>query len=841
MLCAAGAVHLLPRMPSGGALGLTLIGVLLLGRALPVRWQPYRYAVWAVFFMFSFTVWRVEWRLADRLTEENEDKVSRVVLRIAGLPKRSADSRQFEAEVLSSRPDGVPSRIMVSWNAPGYAGIYGRPDAEPAEFPALIPGQVWQMALTLRSPSGARNPAAFDYEAYVFSHGLRAMGSVRGQPKLLRDDGWVGISGSAQRARYYVREAMLPHIEGQRYGAVLLALTIGDQASVSADDWRVFNKAGLTHLVSISGSHITMIAAIGGLLTLAIWRRMRWRGQALAERIPAQVAAAVVALAVAWLYCLLAGWGVPARRTFLMLAVVGCTQILRLPLSLSRLLCLVAVVVVLLDPWALFASGFWLSFGAVYVLMASARWWGQRVQGERPGRREVLWRALWVAVWMQLAITAGLMPLLALIFNDVSVVSPLVNAYAIPVISLVVTPLSLLCGAAALIPGLDGLAGLLAWLAHGAMAVIMVPTQWMAAWPWSSFTVASAPLALTIWALIGLLIAIGPYGLPMRTLGWFFMVPALSWSPPRLEPGQWSLAALDVGQGSALVLRTSNHTLVFDTGVRHGPDSDEGARTVLPFLRAMGIRVIDVLVLSHSDTDHAGGALSLLKALPVGQSYASFDLEAHVNKSRRLLGDTVPVPMPRAMTTCQYGVHWQVDDVIFEFLWPVNQQAAGAATQPAKVSSKLRNKSACVLRVSGKHHSVLLTGDIGVAEERRLVGRGLPDVDVVIAPHHGSRFSSSDSFVKATRPTHVVSQNGWLNRYGHPAPAVKQRWQAQGATFWRTDWHGAITFVSGESGLEIQSERLDKPRYWQRPPIVFNAADSPNKHADKMKIELTTH
>lgn len=816
MLSASGVVHLLPAMPSIPDLGLILIALLLIGRVLPARWRAYRRVLWAAFLMFALTVLRIELRLADRLAIENEDKVSRVELRIAGLPRLSPDSRQFDVEVLSSRPAGVPSRLMVSWNAPGYAGLYGRKDAQPAEFPALVPGQVWQMALTLRSPSGARNPSAFDYEGYVFSHDLRASGSVRGQPKWLRDDGWVGISGSAQRARHYVREAMRPYVDGKRYGAVLLALTIGDQASVSAQDWSVFNKAGLTHLVSISGSHITMIAAMGGLVTLALWRRLRWRGMALAERVPAQVAASVVALIIAWLYCLLAGWGVPARRTFLMLAVIGATQILRMPLSSSRLLTVVAVVVVVLDPWALFASGFWLSFGAVYVLMASARWWGQHVNGGRLTRRVTLWRALWVAVWMQLAITAGLMPLLALIFNDVSIISPLVNAYAIPVISWVVTPLSLLCAGVSLLPGLDGLAALLAWIAHGAMALVMVPTVWMAQWPWASFTVASVPWGLTVWALIGLWVAMGPYGLPLRVLGWCFMVPAFCWTPARPQSGEWWLTALDVGQGSALVVRTANRALLFDTGVRHGPESDEGSRTVMPYLRSLGLSRLDVLVLSHSDADHAGGALSVLKAIPVGQSYASFDLPAHIETERRRLGDETPVSLPLATTLCRYGVHWEMDGVTFEFLWPLAPMHGTLRESAAPESSKSRNKSACVLRVTGRHHGVLFTGDIGVGEERKLVARGLYQTDVVIAPHHGSRFSSSPGFVQATAAVHVVSQNGWLNRYGHPALQVQERWQASGANFWRTDLHGAVTVMSSAAGIEVKAERRDHERYWQR-------------------------
>src|SRR5690606_9107706 len=332
----------------------------------------------------------------------------RVLLRVAGVPRLMPDSRQFEAGVIASVSAGVPSRIQVWLAAAQWAGPYGRADRTPASFPELVPGQVWRMALTLKRPQAARNPQAFDYEAYAFAQGVRALGSVRGKPQFLYDDPWASLPVIAQRARHVVRAAMQPYLEGKRYGAVLLALAIGDQASVDAQDWVVFNRTGITHLVSISGSHITMIAALGGVVVFGAWRRLRWRGRALAEHLPAQVAAALAALLVAWLYCLLAGWGVPARRTFFMLAVVSLTYIFRLHLSAFRLLALVAFVVVLLDPWSLLASGFWLSFGAVYVLMASSGWYGQAVGQAALTRWRRLPTLLSTATRLQLAITAGL-------------------------------------------------------------------------------------------------------------------------------------------------------------------------------------------------------------------------------------------------------------------------------------------------------------------------------------------------------------------------------------------------------------------------------------------------
>ena len=824
MLCGAGAVHLLPVLPSlevqmyaFGALGVLTICLCLPGW--PNRsWLSICTTGLLMFWAFALTgayvSWRAETRLQDHLHVSNEDLVSRVELRVASLPRIKARSRQFEAEVLSSRPSGVPSRIMVNWGAKGYAGPYADEHGPFAQFPEIVPGQVWKMALILRTPHGARNPHGFDYEAYVFADGIRALGRVRGNPRYLRDDGWAGLSVAAQRARYYVRKAMAPYLEGKTYGPVLLALTIGDQASVSANDWKIFNRSGITHLVSISGSHITMIAAVGGLTVFWFWRRMRWRGVGLSEYVPARMAAAMVALTIAWLYCLLAGWGVPARRTFLMLSVIGAAQFLRIPLSASRLLSTVAVLVVLLDPWALLASGFWLSFGAVAILLASGAWWGRLIHNNCGSRWRSILRTIFAISCLQMAITVGLMPALALVFNEVSVVSPLVNAYAIPIISFIVTPLALLLGLFAclqtIFPWFDALCSGIAWFAHAVFNFMMQPTVWLAELKWASFTVAAAPASLTLLAALGIFVAIAPYGFPLRLMGWVLMLPALVWQPARPALGEWTLHALDIGQGSALVLQTSKHVLVFDSGLRHSAQSDQGDRTVTPFLRAIGERQIDIFVVSHADIDHAGGTRSVLENHRVQQSFSSFPLARYLEiEAVRLKQPFLLQHAPLAQSPCRYGTTWAMDGVTFSFLWPLKQNVS------AKAGSKARNAASCVLRVQGAYHSALLPGDIGKLQEAALVERGLQAADVVVAPHHGSARSSTAHFVAATEARHVLVQAGLMNRYGHPASHTVARWQLAGATVWRSDRDGAVIVKSRQKELQVSAERQVRRRYWQ--------------------------
>lgn len=831
------AVHGLADLPDvrWPALGVAILctGLIALWRRPKVRADLC--IVCAVFLGFGLTVWQAQVRLADELTPGNVDRVSRVELRVTGLVRRDPDRRQFEAEVLSSRPDGVPRHIVVSWAAGGWRGPYHAPAEPEAPFPEIAPGQVWRMALTLRPIRAAINQYAFDYEGYRFAQGVRATGSVRGVPALLRDEPGVSLSVRAERARHAVREAMQPYLEGMRYGPVLLALVIGDQAGVSAEDWLVFNRVSITHLVSISGSHITMIAALGGIAAFWLWRRLRWRGKPLAERLPAQIVAACIALIVAWLYCLLAGWGVPARRTFMMLSVVALCTICRLPISGSRVLALAAFAVVALDPWAVLASGFWLSFCAVAVLIAG----GARMM--RESRDETLpasgalgaspageaahqstWgrivghvgRSLAIATRLQLAITLALMPILAWIFHEASLASPFANAYAIPVIGAVVTPLALITAALSVIPGLEVLAAGLAWFTHQILFWMMAPTVWLSAQALSQFSVAAAPLWLNAVALAGVIWALWPAPIRFsgRWLGWLLMLPALFWQPVRPEWGEWDLAALDVGQGSAVLVRTASHTLLFDTGGRRSVQNDEGRRTILPFLRAWGISKLDVLVVSHGDLDHAGGLRSLLTGMPVEQSYSPFSLSAWLRiEARKLKAE--PSVLPLAEVPCQYGVSWQMDGVSFEFLWPL-PPAAPVGTTRLRPRATARNEDSCVLQVRGAHHSVLLTGDIEAAEEAALVARGIEAVDVVVAAHHGSKTSSTPGFIEQVRARHVIAQAGSWNRYGHPADSVRQAWQRAGAKFWQTDMHGGVHARSRSDGVTITSILESSRRYW---------------------------
>ena len=740
--------------------------------------------------------WQAQARLDDGLSDAHHDQVARLMLQVTGLPDGDARRWRFVADTLEPAPPGIPSRLLVTWHA--------SPDGP--DLPALAPGQVWRMALVLRRPAGLRNAGLPDAEGRMFALGLRATGTVRGQPKFVADHPWAGPGVVIERARHRIRAGMRRALDGYRYAPVLIALAIGDQAGVAREDWRLFNRSGITHLVSISGMHVTSIAGVAGMLAAFLWRRARWRGIGLAERAPSRIVGGMAAAWVALLYCLLAGWGVPARRTFFMLATVLAAAMSRLPLTGGRVLAVAAALVTALDPWAPMAPGFWLSFGAVAILLRIV---AAPVDPSADLGRRVAAR-LGQASHLQLLVTLGLTPLLAFWVGQVSVGSPLANAVAIPAVSFLVTPLSLLCALFAAIPGAERLAAGAGQAGLAVFDLTMMPVAWVGEAAWASFDVAAAPWPWLLLALAGMAWALQARGWPGRHCGWLWMLPLLCWRPERPEPGYWRLTALDVGQGGAVLLETATRTLLFDAGPRHRGGSDVGEWVVAPYLRARGIRMLDDLVLSHVHMDHVGGTRAVLNAVAVGRSHASFDLdaflardarEARISEGRADAGAYVP---PVARLRCARGQAWEADGLRFAFLHPL-----AAEKDPADP-----NADSCVLRVQGARHSLLLTGDIGVAQERALAP-ALPPTDVVMAPHHGSATSSSLELIAATRAGHVIAQAGMLNRFRHPAPAVEHRWTAAGVRFWRSDRDGAVVAESLPAELRVRGERQRNGRYWQ--------------------------
>lgn len=738
----------------------------------------------------SWTVFQAHSRLEDALSVNHESVVTRLTFRVLGMAQDQTEQQRFEAQVLEPVPTGIPRNILVNWQDP----LTGKM--------TVLPGQIWRAALVLKRPHGATNPSGFDFEAHMFQKNIRAIGKVRGQPKLLGDDPFFSLRVGVSRVRHHIRHAMRQVSGDARYAPVLIALAIGDQDSVSASDWEVFNRTGITHLVSISGSHVTMLAAFGGVSMLWLWKRIRISGRPACERVPAKVVAACASLLVAFLYCLLAGWGVPARRTFFMLFVIGLSMIKRLSIKPTTILSVAAAIVTILDPWSPLATGFWLSFGAVWVLFAAGAQ-ALRNASELSQRSKFI-SLLKESARLQWLITLAMTPVIAFLFQQISLISPVANAIAIPVVTFIVTPLAILIALICLIPGADVLARGLGWLANVSMQISMEPILWLSQSNWAMLDIAAIPIWLLLLAMLGVGWALLPPGVPVRWAGWCLILPALVGKSERTGEGAWKMLALDVGQGSSILVTTRRHSLLFDTGARQG-SSNTGQRVITPVLRALGVDKLDSLMVSHSDMDHAGGLAHVLSTHPVQTLYASFDAPAWLERTQGSDFNQERGTQLMHFLYCRRGQQWQWDGVTFTVLHPEYLQR----------QNRKKNANSCVIHIAGAYHSALLTGDIGAKEEVAMIESqpGL-EADVVVAAHHGSASSSSELFVRQLRAQHTIIQAGYLNRFKHPDKVILKRWRDHGSVVWRTDHQGAIDIRSQRHSLKVKSHRTRIKKYW---------------------------
>jgi competence protein ComEC len=721
-------------------------------------------------------------RLNEALPVALEGQDIVVVGTIDSLPDKVERGWRFHFAVESAHaPDGtrlpVPSRIAL--------GLY---DDETTPDVQVHPGERWQWTVRLRRPHGNANPYGFDYEAWLLSEGLRATGNVRPANRQ-RLNAFVWRPHTVlDAARSALRQRIFSALPNQPYAGVLVALVIGDQRAVSQSDWTIFTRTGIGHLVSISGLHITMIAALFAGLLHWSWRHSFFTRASLPLRLPAQKAAAAGGLVAALVYVALAGFGIPAQRTLIMLAVVTAALWLGRITAVSQVLSAALAAVLLMDPWAVLSPGFWLSFAAIAcILMASA---GRAAAPLPDTAGQRLQHSLRGAVRTQVAITLGLVPLTMLLFAQVSLVGPLANAVAIPLVSFLVTPLSLVGSIAP-----DPLCGWLLGMAHALMDLLAQWLGWLGNLPLAVWQ-APQPDALSFaLAAAGTLWLLAPRGWPWRWMG------LLSWLPIMFNDAAspyrgFRLMALDIGQGNAVLIETATHRLLFDTGPAFSGEADSGSRVLLPYFRARGIGRLDGMVISHSDLDHSGGAMSVLKGLDVGWVSSSLPASHPI------------VPHAPNHHACVAGQSWSWDGVRFEMLQPTAESYAIATLKP--------NARSCTLKISYQGLSALLTGDIEAAQERALLER-MPDklaASVLLAPHHGSGTSSTLAFLQAVKPGIALFQVGYRNRYRHPKPEIFERYRSLGINRLRTDESGAIS-VELDEAITFSEYRSTHRRYWQ--------------------------
>ena len=713
---------------------------------------------------YSGAAWMASQRLAVSLPQEWQGRDIELIGVVAELPRRHEHGQRFIFDVertLTPRAS-VPHHI--------YLSTY---DEQQTRAPVLHAGERWQLTVRLKRPHGSSDPYGFDFEWWALENDIRAVGYINNKAGNTRlDELSNGIGYRIETWREAVRDRIDAALAGAAYAGVLNALAIGDQGSIPQNQWQAFTRTGVNHLMSISGLHITMLASLGFILTYWLWRH----SVRLTLFLPARKAAALAALLVALGYALLSGFAVPAQRTVYMVGAVACALWLNRNFSLSQMLAIALLGVLIPDPWAVLSPGFWLSFGAVALILYVT---AHRMQPSH-----------WLAEYgkVQWAMMIGLVPLLLGLFQQVSMVAPVANAVAIPLVSLVVVPLTL---AGAVLPFDTPL-----WLAHTMMGWTMAFLQWLNVLPLAVWT-QHAPVPWSIVAgMLGVLLILLPRGFPARWLGWLMLLPMFLNTPQPPRQGAVRLVIFDVGQGLSVLVRTSNHTLLYDTGPDFSGESDSGNRILVPNLRAMGIARLDGLMLTHDDTDHTGGAASLMQAIPV--SWVSSSLP----------DDNVLLQPIADRRRCADGQSWHWDGVDFEILHPDN-----ASHDQEDIS---KNNRGCVLRIGIGSKHILLTADIEMEAEHRLLEKHkdkLP-ADLLVVPHHGSRTSSTTEFVAAVHPRQAVFTVGYLNRFGHPRPDVVRRYRNIGSGIARSDEDGAVIVEASPESLMMERYRKSHHRYW---------------------------
>jgi competence protein ComEC len=780
LLFTAGALALLalPSIPP-----LPWLAGLCLPALLPWRWRG-GYAI--ALLGLLLTAWRAQGMIDSRWPLADSDREVVVEGRIASLPEKRLSAGQkedaAEEEAGPEQPASVrhdwrflfdpidpgandggmalPQRVRVSWY---------RAEAD------LRGGDCWRFKLRLRAPHGLLNPGGDDYEAWLFDQGIGATATVREGSPCQDNSGYRLL-----RARQGVVNRLEHWLPGDPALGLVAGLAVGDRSLLREQDWDTFRVTGTSHLMAIAGLHIGMVVA-------AVYFVLRWLwvlAPALCLRLPAQKAAMLGAVLAAVVYALMSGFEPPAQRALLVLLFGFAALWLDRPALLPRALGLAWLLIVAANPLALLSPGLWLSFTAVVAIFY--------VISGRLGPHS-RWREL---LLVQLALSLALLPLTFYFFQGGGWIGPLANLAVVPLFTILLPALLLALGLAWAWPacGVPALA-----LAAKGVFLVREALGWAAAHAPSAWIADSPPPALLLLALLGMALLLAPRGLPLRGFAALCFLP-LFLPLDRAPREGFELTALDVGQGLAVVVRTASHTLLFDAGPAFEDISDAGRSAVVPYLLSQGVHELDLMIISHADLDHRGGAPAVRSLLDVDGEIGAL-----------------------SATHCRAGQAWSWDGVQFEMLSPpadAPPEANSALPAHTKQERWWRNNGGCVLRISAGGHAALLPADIEAPMEQRLLAQ-FPDqlrAEVLVAGHHGSKTSSTQPFIDAVRPRLVIFPAGWHNRFHFPRAPVVGRFLDEGAELHMTGNGGAVSVRVTAAGIGTVGDwRADHPRLWREP------------------------
>ncbi len=684
-----------------------------------------------------------------------------VVGQIVSIPTIQGRSKRFEFLIFDAYKANndekviVPNKVRLNW--------YG-------EVPDLQLGEQWQLRVRLKRPWGFANPGSFDYEKWLFEHEIRATGYVRDK-KVAKRLKTISISNPTHFLRAWLNQ-QLQLVSLGTNSAVIKALALGERSEMSPQRWKVLTGTGTNHLLAISGLHVGLVSGLVYLLVLQLWKF----SEPLCLRIAAQRVAALAGIAASVSYAMLAGFSIPTQRAMIMATVVFMAVYFGKSFRPWSILSIALLCVLIWDPFSVLAPGFWLSYLAVALIIFT-------IAGKQTDQPWLLRLAR-----VQWVLALGLLPVTLVLFQQAALISPIANFFAVPWVSFAVVPLVLL-GSGLLIIS-DSLGSWVLQVANYSIDIFWLILKYLYSLPYVKWA-HSAPAWALIPAALGVVLLLSPKGWPSKTISLALLSPLVFAQANSPQSGVFELSILDVGQGLAAVVETEQHVLVYDTGPAYSNSFNAGESVIVPFLRARGVNKIDMLVISHTDKDHAGGLEGIVANIQVDRLVTSTPQEFEHDQ----------------LSSCRKGVTWEWNGVRFQFLHPSDD-----------IHRLSKNNRSCVLLVTNSASSVLITGDIERPIERILVENQakLLDTDVLVVPHHGSNSSSTTAFIQTTSPRYAVFATGYRNPYGFPNAKVVSRYEEFGTTLVNTASQGMVTFTfSNQRGLQKHPGYRDVHRkFW---------------------------
>lgn len=682
---------------------------------------------------FSWCVIYAHWQSTWVLPADLEGKTIKITGFIADIPTPSEHRTSFLFSLNKIESENkilhVKGFLHLSWQDPKQQ---------------LIVGDQWKFSAHLKKIHGTSNPGGFDYEAWSLQEGIRANGYIYHDEGKLLTSHWYHYPLIRMRQWMYSKIKMA--VPCSNTSSWIAALALGIRNEVTVEGWKILRNTGTNHLMAIAGLHIGFMCGFIYAVVNKVWRSM----PILCLRFPAQHAGGLAAVLMAVIYSMLAGFSLPTQRACFMVVIFFLISLFRRQVVIWHVWSLTLISVLVFNPLNVLTESFWLSFGAVALIIFA--------MSGRLAPTGLWWK--WGRI--QWVLTFGLIPLSLWFFQEFSCVSILANLIAIPWVGFLIVPCIFL-GMFVLLFSMKYGSWILMW-ADKLLIILWKFLTYLSSLSWAVWYHTIPNLFMLLLACISVVVLLVPVGFPGRWFGLLGLMVIFLYQPLKPAFGEAWLTLLDVGQGLSTVIQTQNHIAVFDTGPHLSDEFDMGESVVTPFLHTLEAKKIDMMIISHADNDHSGGAQAVIHNFPViNIKTSSPALFSHADY-------------------CLQHQSWKWDGIDFTFLYPTKDQLG------------LDNDSSCVLKISTPYHTILLPGDIEKLSEKYLVAQLKPElkVDILIAPHHGSKTSASKDFVKSVHPNIILFPVGYRNRYHFPNPKVINQYKEMGTEMYDSVNSGAI-------------------------------------------------